>query len=127
MEVMLKPKALVEVLSQANTGGVISTMLLNQKGSLLAYAGSEDKDVKVTAAVASNIWAAYEKSGKLAFHNEGLRFMFLNCEEGTVTVTKVANTLLCMYSKPDVGLGLIKTKAEAMAEYLEQPLLQVTS
>ena len=54
--------------------------LLNQKGSLLAYAGSEDKDVKVTAAVASNIWTAYEKSGKVAFHNEGLRFMFLNCE-----------------------------------------------
>jgi len=123
---MLKPKALVEVLSQANTGGVISTMLLNQKGSLLAYAGSEDKDVKVTAAVASNIWAAYEKSGKLAFHNEGLQFMFLNCEEGTVAVTKVANALLCMYSHPDVGLGLIKTKAEALANFLEHPLLQVT-
>ncbi len=57
-----------------------SLRLLNQKGSLLAYAGSEDKDAKVTAAVASNIWAAYEKSGKLAFHNEGLKFMFLNCE-----------------------------------------------
>lgn len=124
---MLKPKALVEVLSQANTGGVISTMLLNQKGSLLAYAGSEDKDVKVTAAVASNIWTAYEKSGKVAFHNEGLRFMFLNCEEGTVAVTKVANALLCMYSRPDVGLGLIKTKAEAVADFLEQPLRQVTS
>ena len=54
--------------------------LLNHKGSLLAYAGSEDKDVKVTAAVASNIWAAYEKGGKMAFHNEGLKFMFLNCE-----------------------------------------------
>lgn len=31
-------------------------------------------------------------------------------QEGTVAVTKVANALLCMYSKPDVGLGLIKTK-----------------
>eukprot|EP00795_Rhopilema_esculentum_P009392 gene9392-17096_t len=101
--------------------------LLNHKGSLLAYAGSEDKDVKVTAAVASNIWAAYEKGGKMAFHNEGLQFMFLNCEEGTVAVTKVANTLLCMYTQPDVGLGLIKSKAEALAEYLEEPLRQVTS
>ena len=62
--------------------------LLNQKGSLLAYAGSEDKDVKVTAAVASNIWAAYEKSGKLAFHNEGLQFMFLNCEVQTFILSK---------------------------------------
>lgn len=62
------------------TADCITFRLLNHKGSLLAYAGSEDKDAKVTAAVASNIWSAYEKSGKLAFHNEGLKFMFLNCE-----------------------------------------------
>ena len=38
-----------------------------------------------------------------------IAFSFL-FQEGTVAVTKVANALLCMYSRPDVGLGLIKTK-----------------
>ena len=81
--------------------------LLNQKGSLLAYAGSEDKDVKVTAAVASNIWAAYEKSGKLAFHNEGLRFMFLNCEVS-------CSDLLTFFKKGMPGCIPCKTYAKHM-------------
>ena len=122
---MLKPKVLSEVLAQANTGGVISTMLLNHEGSLLAYAGTDvSKDAKITAAVASNIWAAYEKSGRMAFHNEGLQFMFMDCEEGVVSVTRVANVLLCMYSNAGIGLGILKVKAEAMAKYLEEPLLK---
>jgi len=122
---MLKPKVLSEILGEANTGGVISTMLLNNEGSLLAYAGTDvNKDAKITAAVASNIWSAFEKGGKMAFNNEGLEFMFMDCEEGKVTVTKIANTLLCMYSKPDVGFGMLKLKLEVLANFLKEPLLE---
>ena len=82
---MLRAKVLSSLLSQANGDGVMSTMLLNNEGSLLAYAGTDvNKDAKITAAVASNIWAAYEKGGRMAFNNEGLQFMFMECEEGKV-------------------------------------------
>ena len=54
--------------------------LINQEGSLLSYAGSGDKDAKVTAAIASSIWAAYEKNGKMAFHSDELKMIFMNCE-----------------------------------------------
>ena len=55
----------------------------------MAYAGPEAKDAKVTAAIASSIWSAYEKNGKLAFYNEDLKMVFMDCEVNT-----------CLYINP---------------------------
>lgn len=125
---MLRAKVLSELLSQANSGGVMSTMLLNNEGSLLAYAGTDvNKDAKITAAVASNIWSAYEKGGRMAFNNEGLQFMFMECEEGKVAVTKIASALLCMYADTDIGIGMLKLKMEELTKSLYEPLLKSLS
>jgi len=52
--------------------------LLNKDGALLAYAGFDSKDARVTSAIASNIWGTYSKSAVSS--GDLLELVCLECE-----------------------------------------------
>jgi hypothetical protein len=81
----------------------------------------------VKSAIASNVWTAYERSGRAAFNEAGLKSLLIENEHGTCVVTKVSNLLLCLYADEGVGFGILKAKAEALADYLVEPLVKVAA
>ncbi|VDM06716.1 unnamed protein product [Wuchereria bancrofti] len=129
IEVMLKPKALTEVLGQVNTPNTKSgALLLNREGLLLAYSGYDsvggnDANATVSAALISNIWETFERQGV----RENLTEMLLECENGVIAVTRIANMLLAIKAGSEVPLGLLRAKLRALAEYLYTPLTVVSS
>ncbi|KAJ3074890.1 hypothetical protein HDU98_009960 [Podochytrium sp. JEL0797] len=58
---MLKSRVLTDVLAQANSEGIKSTLLLNPDGALVGFAGGSESSARRDAAVAANVWVAYER------------------------------------------------------------------
>lgn len=55
--------------------------LLNMEGNIMAHASSQQAGLDVTtSAIAANVWRVYEKVGKVAFQQQKLSFISLDCE-----------------------------------------------
>ncbi|KAJ3180692.1 Ragulator complex protein lamtor2 [Geranomyces variabilis] len=114
---MLKPKAIAQVLAQVNTAGVKATLLLNPDGSLISFAGWSEREARVLAAVASNVWFAYERHGRPAGSEvinedgkESLQDLILECEAGKLCVSRASKMLLCLVADEETEWGLLKAK-----------------
>jgi len=100
---------------------------LNSEGSPLAFISDSDRDARVYAAIASNIWSTFEKNGKNLMRDDNLKFLFVECEKGNVAITTVSNMLLCLVANPEVELGILKAKTDALARHLEEPFQRVAA
>lgn len=119
---LLKPKSLNNVLAQTNTGGVKCTLLLNHEGSLLAYAGSSNTEAITIAALASTIWKNYQRYGNSALHEDKLKTAVIQSQEANLIVRNLSTVLLCICANHEVPLGMLKQKANSIAEFLEASL-----
>ncbi|KAI8333648.1 ragulator complex protein LAMTOR2-like protein [Chlamydoabsidia padenii] len=129
---MLKPKVISQVLRQSTHKGVKASLLMTQDGSLLSFATDNDKNVKIYAAIAANIWSTYQKQTVTETFLDGgesapPKFLLLDCEEGSAFITSVGTMLLCLVAEKSVPLGILKAKAEALQAHLEEPLLRVAA
>ncbi|KAG2186735.1 hypothetical protein INT44_002961 [Umbelopsis vinacea] len=106
---------------------------MNSGGSLLAFAAASDREARIYAAIAANLWSTYLKSAMTdsSFRNEAdgddLRILILPCEEGVVAVAAPSTMLLCLVGDSTIELGLLKAKVEAVSKHLQEPLERVAS
>ncbi|SAL99085.1 hypothetical protein [Absidia glauca] len=82
---MLKPKVISQVLRQTTRNGVKASLLMTHDGSLLSFATDNDKNVKIYAAIAANIWGSYKKQMASGTFLDGggtdsPKFLLLECE-----------------------------------------------
>lgn len=134
---MLCPEALKELLNQANTQGVDSTLLISRDGSVMGHSGNTtDRHAMVTAAVASNVWGSYEKAGRAAnltmspvksgdnLKESALHHVIMNCEEGLAGVALVPGTdyIVSIFANDSCQPALLKEKLVSLITYLEEPL-----
>lgn len=94
---------------------------------MLAYSGYGDRDARMGAAIASNIWLTYENQGKIAFNEDSMQFFIMEGKTGDMIVRRVSNLLLCMLTNKEVSLGCLKNKLDTLAAFLEEPLNTVAS
>lgn len=112
---MLRPKIVPRVLEQANTRGVVSSLLVNHEGSLISCAPPEDASAPVVAAIAANVWQSFERAGEE-------QVMLIECEEGNVAVTAVGKVLLCVVGGRETQLGMLKAKVQVLKAHMDEPL-----
>lgn len=124
---MLRPKTLTNVLSQVVSGGIEGALLLNREGTLLAYAGYDDRNACMKAALASSIWSSFEKTGSQSLGDQQLNSCIMMCDNGILIVHMVASVLIALQSGPNVPLGTLKNKTAALAQFLDQPLKQIAN
>ncbi|CAF1272141.1 unnamed protein product [Adineta steineri] len=94
----------------------------------------EAKDAKIIAAMASSIFAAHQRVRQTpgaalpqnVVGSGDLNMILLDAEEGKMAIAAVATQLVCMVSKTNVQLGMLKAKMDALSSYLQEPLRQVS-
>ncbi|KRX80956.1 Ragulator complex protein LAMTOR2, partial [Trichinella sp. T6] len=124
-EAMIRPTVLNSILCQANAEGVTGTLLMNREGMVLCHAGCDESRAEAIAAIASNIWCSYEKSGQETFRDDKLKWFFLEGSEGRIAICKVATLLLCMVANDTVETGMLRSKLHAVKHCLEPSLTHI--
>ena len=122
---MLRHKILTSVLTQVLGSGTTGALLLNREGTLLAFAGYEERQACLTAALVSSVWLDNEKAARLALTQEPLITITVVCEDGILIAKEVAGVLVAVQATAQVPLGSLKSKVSALAAFLHQPLSHV--
>ncbi len=110
---MIRAKTLPKLLAQALSGGVSAALLFDAQGSMLAFAGEDINSNQMVSAIVANLWTSFESK------ESGLECLLFDFEKGRVVACRTSQFVLCLYGGLDCPFGMLKSKAMALAEYLQ--------
>ncbi|CAL8071022.1 unnamed protein product [Calicophoron daubneyi] len=118
---MFRPRALAAALSKVNTGGIQSVMLFNLEGVLMAFTSVSGEGERSKAAIAASIWNIYQRHLQ-STESDTVQEILMDFSQGRLIITRIASVLLCIHASKDVGLGMLRAKANALVQSLQEPL-----
>eukprot|EP00117_Sycon_ciliatum_P014598 scpid85871/ scgid14794/ Ragulator complex protein LAMTOR2; Endosomal adaptor protein p14; Late endosomal/lysosomal Mp1-interacting protein; Late endosomal/lysosomal adaptor and MAPK and MTOR activator 2; Mitogen-activated protein-binding protein-interacting protein; Roadblock domain-containing protein 3 &gt; Ragulator complex protein LAMTOR2; Late endosomal/lysosomal adaptor and MAPK and MTOR activator 2 len=119
---MLRPRALQNVLKETVSAGVKGSMVLNEDGSLLSHCGTSEASTRITGAIASNIYTAYQRSGQAMLKGADANTILIVNDDGAIVIRRVASKLICLFADKSVPIGMLRAKADALHDCLQEPL-----
>ncbi|KAG4302327.1 hypothetical protein PCANB_001526 [Pneumocystis canis] len=146
---MIRTKALISLLSQSLDSSITSCILLTCSGQLLSQASLSQKNARIYAALAAQVWSKYNKLGEeghigsLINTNKktlGCNWLGIECLNGNILIlcirlpkieelTDVSALsqpiLLCLVGNENSKLGFMHMKAESIKKYLLKELKEI--
>ncbi len=83
---------------------------------MLAFAGEDINTNQMVAAIVANLWTSFEAK------EPGLETLLFDFDKGRVVATRTSQFVLCVVGTMDAPLGMVRSKALALAEYLQGPM-----
>eukprot|EP00903_Cladosiphon_okamuranus_P015316 g14149.t1 len=122
---MLRAKSLPEFLEQANTDGMMATMLLQADGALQGAAGKGMQGAagrvlhgQILGVISTQMWGEFDGAG--AAGSGDLEMILMGMDTGTLGVARL-NTghLVCVYAEPWVQVGTVRSRLISLRSALE--------
>ncbi|KAI8902712.1 hypothetical protein BC833DRAFT_616451 [Globomyces pollinis-pini] len=122
---MIVASKLTELLANYVHDGILSVILADRDGRILAYSGGSLASARALAAIIDNAWLAYNRHGTpITTENEALKSLWIQNENASHVVLKVSDFLLCLTATPNSNVNVLAKKAEDLASKLS-PLVEL--
>ena len=119
---------ITDSLKKINIEGIISTMILNKNGNLLASSNIYNKnyDKEIIPSILSVIWNNCTKIGSNFIDAQDLEFIFLSHIKGLIVLTTLSlknEYFLCLIANKNINLGFLKLKTQLIADQMAKKIL----
>lgn len=121
---MLRAKSLPEFLEQANTDGMMATMLLQADGALQGAAGKGMQGAagkvlhgQILGVISTQMWGEFDGAGA---GSGDLEMILMGMDTGTLGVARLCTGhLVCVYAEPWVQVGTVRARLISLRSELE--------